>query len=131
MKISVILSSVSASEVGCYWATGNTGAFLECLPEHYIQGACESGQRAECRINFRATVSAGIKCCPTTPEMNFGSRRECAWFGANSGSTVTCPASNAAFGRCSTTGRSNGHGDCNKLSHMVECCKSANHVEER
>ena len=53
MKLSVIFYHLTQAETGCYWATGNTGAFLECLPEHYIQGACESGQRAECRLNFR------------------------------------------------------------------------------
>ena len=34
----------------CYWAIGESGDFLECLPEFYIKGGCESGSRSDCKL---------------------------------------------------------------------------------
>ena len=45
MKLSVILSAVgyvSCQDRTCYWTGTSSGNFLECLPEYYIKGACES-----------------------------------------------------------------------------------------
>ena len=39
--------SISSKAPGdCYWAIGETGDFLECLPDFYIKGGCESGSRS-------------------------------------------------------------------------------------
>ena len=45
MKLSVTLSAVgyvSCQDRTCYWTGTSSGNFLECLPEYYIKGACES-----------------------------------------------------------------------------------------
>ena len=49
--IGVDASSISPKAPGdCYWAIGETGDFLECLPEFYIKGGCESGSRSDCKL---------------------------------------------------------------------------------
>ena len=43
--------SISSKAPGdCYWAIGETGDFLECLPDFYIKGGCESGSRSDCKL---------------------------------------------------------------------------------
>ena len=37
MKLTFTVVGLVTADGGCYWATGNTGAFLECLPDHYIK----------------------------------------------------------------------------------------------
>ena len=50
--IGVDASSISSKAPGdCYWAIGETGDFLECLPEFYIKGGCESGSRSDCKLS--------------------------------------------------------------------------------
>ena len=50
--IGVDASSISSKAPGdCYWAVGETGDFLECLPEFYIKGGCESGSRSDCKLS--------------------------------------------------------------------------------
>ena len=47
------IDAVSISSKGpgdCYWAIGESGDFLECLPDFYIKGACESGSRSDCKF---------------------------------------------------------------------------------
>ena len=46
MKLSVVIGffgSVKGQlDQGCYWAGQQSGEFVECLPDFYIKGACES-----------------------------------------------------------------------------------------
>ena len=51
MKLSFmigVIGSVKSQDVDemiesrCYWAGSKSGEFVECLPDFYIKGACES-----------------------------------------------------------------------------------------
>ena len=46
MKLSVLISVIGSVKCqgpsGCYWAGNKSGEFVECLPDFYIKGACES-----------------------------------------------------------------------------------------
>ena len=56
--IGVDASSISSKAPGdCYWAVGETGDFLECLPEFYIKGGCESGSRSDCKLSKNFVIS--------------------------------------------------------------------------
>lgn len=56
--IGVDAVSISSKAPGdCYWAVGETGDFLECLPEFYIKGGCESGSRHDCRLSKNIFIS--------------------------------------------------------------------------
>lgn len=116
----------------CYWEGVKSGRYLECKPDHYMKGACESGSRNDCNIDngIIGGSSFGIKCCPTTKDLDFAERDECQWFGGASGDNVSCPNGTAAFGRCSTSARSGSGGDCNNLSHQVQCCQSVTTINE-
>ena len=57
--------------------------------------------------------------CPGSRTMPVGEKADCKWFGAASGIDVTCPETSMPFGRCETSQRSTGGGDCNKISHQV------------
>ena len=116
----------------CYWEGVKSGRYLECKPDHYMKGACESGSRNDCNIDngIIGGSSFGIKCCPTTKDLDFAERDECQWLGGASGENVSCPNGTAAFGRCSTSARSGSGGDCNNLSHQVQCCQSVTTINE-
>ena len=56
--IGVDAVSISPKAPGdCYWAVGDTGNFLECLPEFYIKGGCESGSRHDCKLSKIISIS--------------------------------------------------------------------------
>ena len=47
MKVtSLVLCAVQAApgpgNDGCYWQSSKSGGYVECLPDYYIRGACES-----------------------------------------------------------------------------------------
>ena len=90
--------------------------------------------RLDCNIDngIIGGSSHGIKCCPSVPDspLDFTDRDACKWYGGESGVNVACPDAMAAFGRCSTSQRSGSGGDCNKMSHQVQCCDSMNTVDE-
>ena len=70
---------------GCEWVTGGTGDFIECEPDFYIQGACESGQNKDCKVEGLVGHDAfGIRCCPVKEGFQFSNPRECKWFGGAS-----------------------------------------------
>lgn len=119
-----------ADRDGCEWLTGATGDFLECEPDFYIRGACESGTEnhgsgRDCQVNGLIGHQAfGIHCCPIRDGFDFGNTRECKWFGGASGDYVSCVDGQAAFGRCQTSSKNHSGGDCNNMSHQVKCCES-------
>ena len=56
--IGVDAVSISSKAPGdCYWAIGETGDSLECLPEFYIKGGCESGSRSDCKLSKNLFIS--------------------------------------------------------------------------
>ena len=58
MKVtSLILCAVQAApgNDGCYWQSSKSGGHIECLPDYYIRGACES-VRARQFITFSSLV---------------------------------------------------------------------------
>lgn len=128
-----VIASVNAQVGGCYWTGSKSGQFLECLPDYFIKGGCESGSRNDCNIDagiVGTDASFGIKCCPSDRSLNFHGQEECLWIGGESGANVACGNGRAAFGRCSTSQRSGGGGDCNKMSHQVKCCDSDSTIDE-
>ena len=92
MKFFFLLTLTSASpslrEDNCYWSAGHSGQFIECLPDFYIKGACESGSSNDCKVLLTKKDSFGVKCCPVTEELNFGNTQGCKWLGGNSGDKV-------------------------------------------
>ena len=117
---------------GCYWAVGKSGNNLECLPDFYIHGGCESGSRDDCTFDGLVGGDAfGIQCCPSDRQMNFEGATNCIWYHGLSGRLVACPEGQVAFGRCSTSQRSSDGGDCAEdASHSVKCCEAASTVRE-
>ena len=126
MKLFLLLVNYSwADRDGCEWLTGETGDFVECQPDYYIRGACESGSNKDCQVEGLIGHQAfGIHCCPIKTGFEFGNTRECKWFGGASGDYITCVDGQAAFGRCQTSSKNHSGGDCNNLSHQVKCCES-------
>ena len=107
MKIIGLFVAVAQSQSSCYWAGTTSGKYLECLPDFYLKGACESGSRNDCNIDagiIGTDASFGIKCCPTDRNLDLSSRGECLWVGGDSGINVACNNGMAAFGRCSRLG---------------------------
>merc|ERR1712130_874947 len=111
--------------VGCYWAGGLSGANIECMPNHYIDGVCGSGSRNDCKEG-RTKYSFLIRCCPDGAMVNSGPRNDCQWLAGNQGDNVTCPNAQLAFGHCQTSQASltGNAGDCHKSSVEVMCCDS-------
>ena len=55
MKVtSLVLCAVQAApgpgNDGCYWQSSKSGGYVECLPDYYIRGACESVSLSQCEI---------------------------------------------------------------------------------
>ena len=48
MKIFAAIFSLASAQGSCNWIWGNSGDRLECLPNFYIDGICESGRRDDC-----------------------------------------------------------------------------------
>ena len=136
---SVDSAAVAAPGPGpaCYWQGAKSGTYLECLPDYYIRGACESGSCDDCQVDSSGIIgsdaSFGIRCCPSESwpgGLDFHEQRDCEWLGGDSGVNVPCKQNRAAFGRCSTSQRSNGGGDCNNMSHQVKCCTAKSEINE-
>merc|ERR1712026_249392 len=103
MKLSVVIGffgSVKGQlDQGCYWAGQQSGGFVECLPDFYIKGSCESGSRNDCNIDagvIGTDASFGIKCCPSDRTLDFTNQDECLWLAADTGEEVTCGEEQAA-----------------------------------
>ena len=131
--VALTLGLVHAQGQNCYWAGQKSGGYIECLPDFYIKGACESGSRNDCNIDggvIGTDASFGIKCCPADKNLDLTNQRDCVWLGADSGIDLPCQNGQAAFGRCSTSARSGKGGDCNNVSHQVKCCSSAIEVNK-
>ena len=82
MKNILIVLSISSAlgQLDCYWAVGQSGNKVECLPDFYIKGGCESGSRDDC--NFGGILggdSFGINCCPSDRSISFENRSDCQW----------------------------------------------------
>merc|ERR1712156_823907 len=137
MKLSVVVGVIgsvkSQGPTGCYWAGSKSGEFVECLPDFYVKGACESGSRNDCNIDagiIGTDASFGIKCCPSDRTLDFTNQDECLWLAADTGENLACGEERAAFGRCSTSARSGKGGDCNNTSHQAKCCNSKTQIDE-
>lgn len=65
----------------CYWISASkSGEDLECLPDHYIDGACESGLNDDCKVDgILGSQSAGIHCCPSDRNLNFEQQTNCVF----------------------------------------------------
>ena len=72
----------------CYWTGAGSGSQLECLPEFYIKGGCESGSRDNCHVDgIIGSQSFGIHCCPVDRSLALGNRSNCTWhYGDRQGS---------------------------------------------
>ena len=103
------LVKAETTRAGCHWVTGHGGEFLQCMPNYYIQGACESnGNLPECKVGgggIGKAVGTAIYCCPTTDDLNFSQRTNCIKIGQHSGHNLICPYETAAFGRCFSTSK--------------------------
>ena len=64
----------------CYWTSAGSGSNIECLPEFYIKGGCESGSRDNCHIDgLVGSQSFGVHCCPVDRSLSLGGRNNCTW----------------------------------------------------
>ena len=48
MNLFAAIFSLVSAQGGCNWIWGESGNRLECLPDFYIDGICESGRRNDC-----------------------------------------------------------------------------------
>ncbi|CAG5112318.1 Oidioi.mRNA.OKI2018_I69.chr2.g6545.t1.cds [Oikopleura dioica] len=136
MKLIGAVLSVASAQSGCNWIWGNSGDRLECLPNFYVDGVCESGRRDDCG-GLGTAVSFGIHCCPASRNIPIGILSDCGWVSGGTGEDIECPKSEAgvtqlAFGRCSTSARSDSRGACQDEDvHSVYCCSSESTVDEQ
>ena len=72
----------------CYWTSAGSGYNIECLPEFYIKGGCESGSRDDCKFDgILGGEAFGIRCCPVDRTLALGERNNCEWnYGTRQGS---------------------------------------------
>lgn len=134
---SALASSVAERRPGdCYWAVGHSGDEVECLPDFYIAGACESAGREECRVSGFEGFAMGIHCCPSDKDHHFEDREDCAWGDAESGEDISCPEGKAAFGRCATSNKNSSYGECKAeaegytVSHKAWCCNASTKIND-
>ena len=74
------------TEESCHWMAGHSGQYIDCLPDFYVKGACESGHNNDCKIDsLKGKDAFGLKCCPATKELDFRHSHNCQWLGGKTG----------------------------------------------
>ena len=142
----------------CYYAGGVSGAYVECWPDFYIAGLCESGSTAgdngghahECHGGGIQGYDFQLTCCLSDPFHNFIDRTMCEWRVEECGVEVDCSINadgietpgRAAYGRCGTqtNDAQNQKGDCEDTSlypvpdapecHAVMCCDTTQLIDD-
>ena len=73
----------------CYWTSAGTGFNIDCLPDFYIKGGCESGSRDDCKFDgILGGEAFGIRCCAVDRSLDLGDKYNCEWnYGVRQGST--------------------------------------------
>lgn len=135
MKLATFIFSLASAQGGCNWIWGESGNRLECLPNFYIDGVCESGRRNDCG-GLGTSASFGIHCCPASRAIPIGQVSNCGWVSGATGEDISCPQNEegqtqVALGRCSTSARNDGKGVCQDGDvHSVYCCDAELNVDD-